>query len=85
MPDGFQRIDARLHHRTTRLAVDRRDESDAAGVVFLAGIVEMRRFEKSVVASECAGELRSSLSDFAVHSEPPLNPRPRNAAPQLWS
>jgi hypothetical protein len=40
MPHRFQRIDRRLDDLAARLAVDRGDEADAAGVMLLGGIVK---------------------------------------------
>ena len=50
VPDRAQRIDARLHHLAPRLAVDRRDEADAAGVVLEARVVQAVRREMRGVA-----------------------------------
>ena len=44
MPHRLQRIDARLHHVAPRLAVECRDEADAAGIVFLRRIVGVLKF-----------------------------------------
>ena len=40
MPDGLQRGDRRFHHLAARLAVDRGDDADAAGIMLLARVVE---------------------------------------------
>ena len=47
MPDRLQRRDRRLHHLAARLAVERGDEPDAAGVMLVGRIVEP-------VAARCA-------------------------------
>ena len=33
VPDGLERVDAGLHHLAARLAVERGDQADAAGIV----------------------------------------------------
>ena len=40
VPDRLQRLDRRLDHLAPRLAVDRGDEADAAGVVLVGRVVE---------------------------------------------
>ena len=45
MPDRFQRLDGARDHLAARLAVDRGNEADAAGIVLLLRRIGVRRFE----------------------------------------
>jgi len=49
VPDRAQRVDAGLHHLAARLAVDRGDETDAAGVMLEARVVQAVRGASLVV------------------------------------
>src|SRR5262249_15776733 len=83
MPPRLQRIDRRLDHRATRLAVDRRDEADTAGIVLLGGIVEPGRFQMRGIDAELLGEALAGCLRMRGHYGPPFNP-PRPRA-QPWS
>ena len=50
VPDRLQRLDALLHHLAARLAVDRRDAADAAGVVLVGRVIGMGRGRASTFA-----------------------------------
>ena len=57
MPDRLQRRDAGLHHLPPRLAVDGRDESDAAGIMLFGGIVHAVRGEMRGVAAPAGNQI----------------------------
>ncbi len=63
MPDRFQRLDRAHHDFAPRLAVDGRDQADAAGVMFLIGGVSVVLFKQFRVGDEagnfgCGGFFR---------------------------
>ena len=60
MPDRLQRRDRRRHHLPARLAVERGDEPDAAGIMLVGRIVEARGGEMRGVAA--IGRRRSPRS-----------------------
>ena len=80
MPHRAQRIDRRLDHLPAGLAVDRRDETDPAGVVLVGRIVQAMTCQMSRVSLVRDEPLRCRCLWDAI--EPLLKmPRP---APALW-
>ena len=57
MPHRLQRVDAGLDHVAPRLAVERCDKADAAGIVLLGRIVEPGGFELGRVGAEGFDEI----------------------------
>jgi hypothetical protein len=64
VPDRLQRVDAGLHDAAMRLAIQRGDQTDAAGIVL--GGVDARGFKAGLVGEEAPGEGHAALVD-AVH------------------
>ena len=79
VPDGLQRIDARLHDVAARRAVDRGDQADAAVVVLGGRIIETIRGEAGGVRAPAldpfglgVGHGRRPLSGHAAGQTPPV-------------
>ena len=68
MPDRLQRIDAGHHHVAPRLAVERHDEADAAGVDLLGGIVAVGGGEAGDAGTIVADVLGVEMTDMLFRS-----------------
>ncbi len=68
MPDRLQRLDALLDHRAARLAVDRGDEADAAGVMLILRVVGVGSGQRRGVGAELFDELLT-LVQLGGHGE----------------
>src|SRR5690606_37619675 len=70
MPDGLQRGDAGFHHAARRLAVERGNEADAAGVMLGALIPRARRAQLVGVGPPLSDEPLAALPNDFAHVGP---------------